>query len=855
MTCPDIEQLEEYLTGTGSRVLEPHVASCPSCQSVVEDLRENLSAASGVREAIAPPAERIGAYRLVREIGRGGMGVVYEAEQERTGQRVALKLLSPDRVTATALARFEHEARVLARLRHPGVARILEAGTDGAQRPYLVIELVRGESLTRFAERAGIDLRARLDLLIRICDAVQHAHAQSVIHRDLKPANILVVAEDAAAPGADAARTGGLPRPRVYPKILDFGVARIAEGDPSDALLQTRTGQVLGTTPYMSPEQASGDPHAVDTRSDVYSLGVVAYELLGGRLPYEVRQVTMAEAARRIREVEPPTLGTVDRALRGDVETIVRKALEKDKERRYQSAGELAADVRRYLNDEPIVARPPSTWYQLRKLARRNRALFGGVAAGLVLLLIGSGLAAWQAVRATRAEREARAEAEKASAVNEFLQTMLSRSDPDRAPGDRDLRVSEVLARAVEELDGGSLADQPALEAAVRATIGNTYRAMGLFAEGEPQLRRAVELGRRLAPAGEADLAYALNKLSRLYLDAGRFDESEAPALEALALYRRIDGPQSASVAKMLNNLGWLYEELGRSAEAEQTLRDALEMRRRIHGDRHTDVANTLNNLAVVLWRHGNPRAAEPLLRASLEIDRAAVGVHPHVAGTLANLAQTLVDLGEVEEAEALAHEALEMSRTLFGEEHPQIARRTFALARVRAARGELAEAEALLRAAISLDQKLRGPQHPAVADMLCELGTVLLSAERADEAAAVLAEALAVQREALRPANRQTRATRYYLLCAQRAGGGAEVRCGAFEELVQEAAAAGDAGHWLTGRMQVTLGECLAAAGRTDEALTALRSGERVLTLRLGAQHPHTRAAEALLAGVTQPD
>lgn len=351
--------------------------------------------ASGAAQA---SPHRVGRYEIVRKVGEGGMGVVYEARQDNPRRTVALKLMRSDLLGPRLARRFEHESQLLGRLQHPGIARIYEAGTadvtfaihagpatedetvasgGGAAppaivraQPYFAMEFVHGQTLTAYAERHGLGTRARMELLAHVCDAVQYAHASGVVHRDLKPGNILV--DDLG-----------------QPRILDFGIARMTGGDAQTLTLQTEAGQLLGTLPYMSPEQVGGDPGEVDHLSDVYALGVVAWELLVGRLPYDVRRCSLAEAARIIREEEPTRISQFNPRLRGDVETILRKSLEKEKRRRYASVGDLAADIRRYLHDEPLRARPVSTWYQLRKFSRRHRGLVAGLGAAVLMLMVG----------------------------------------------------------------------------------------------------------------------------------------------------------------------------------------------------------------------------------------------------------------------------------------------------------------------------------------------------------------------------------------------------------------------------------------------------------------------------------
>ena len=379
-------------------------------------LRElEASGVSGLEASPQPIPATIGDFDVLGVIGEGGMGIVYEAMQRDPPRRVAIKVIRPGGMTPELLRRFRQEARVLAQLEHPGIARIYATGTadrgQGGQ-PYFAMELVKGRRLLDYAEGEHLGTRARLELVARICDALHHAHQRGVVHRDLKPANI-VVTEGAERSGPEPSRSEPRQAPTVLgqPMILDFGVARALDADIQTVTLHTGVGQLVGTVPYMSPEQASGDSTRIDARSDVYSVGVLTFELLTGRLPHDVRGKAIHEAVGVIREQEPSRLSALDRALRGDVETIVAKAIEKEPGRRYASAAELAADIRRYLRDEPIQARPASSTYQLRKFARRNKALVGGIAATLVVSLAGAVVAGHYAVIASqRADEVARKE-------------------------------------------------------------------------------------------------------------------------------------------------------------------------------------------------------------------------------------------------------------------------------------------------------------------------------------------------------------------------------------------------------------------------------------------------------------
>jgi predicted Ser/Thr protein kinase/tetratricopeptide (TPR) repeat protein len=472
-------------------------------------------------DPVAQHPERIGAYRILGVLGRGGMGIVYRAEQERPRRAVALKVVRPERASAEALRRFEHEAHLLGRLHHPGIAQIFEAGsipTAAGPHPFFAMELIAGRPLTQYAAERRLGARARLELMIKVCEAVQHAHQQGIIHRDLKPGNILV--ED----------TG-------QPKVLDFGVARVTSDDTSLATSLTDPGQILGTVPYMSPEQVAADPDAIDTRSDVYALGVITYELLTGRLPYPVRGRPPLEVMRIIREQGPQPLSSTDRSLRGDLETILSKALEKDRERRYASASEFAADLGRHLRDEPILARPPGALYQLGKFARRNKALTAGAAAALLGLagsVVGLGLAWDSQRRAARAEGQRVLEVERrlaeshAADARRFLargQWREALAAYDRALGagiadSAGLRIDRIqafinlhnYAAARGELD--ALAARP--DRGSREAEYLLWRAELLYNRSAAESERADELIRRALELGlpEAAREYALGILA-----------------------------------------------------------------------------------------------------------------------------------------------------------------------------------------------------------------------------------------------------------------------------------------------------------------------------------------------------
>ena len=466
--------------------------------TLTDQIQQQLAEALATQTE-TPMPKTIGDYRIVRKLGDGGMGTVYEAQQDRPRRTVALKIIRFGLASEKMLKRFEHEAHVLGLLQHPGIAQIYEAGTadtGSGPQPYFAMELVPGKPLSSYAKQRALGIRQCLELVSKLCDAIQHAHTKGVVHRDLKPGNILVT-EDG------------------QPKILDFGVARATDSDIQTTTLQTDIGQLIGTIPYMSPEQAGGSPDDIDTRSDVYSLGVLLYELLTNRLPHELKEKMIHEAVRVIREEEPTRLSSINPQLRGDIETIVAKALEKNKDRRYQTAGELAADIRRYLKDEPIVARQASAMYQLRKFTKRNKALVGGVAAAIVILVLGVIGTSYGLVKSTikqkeaeQSERDTRAalilvdeqralaaqrldeveearsaqdlQTETANALVQYFRDMIHAAGPSVSRG-QEITVRQMLEQASEDIEG-RFADRPDIRASIRISLGNILFELGDYA-------------------------------------------------------------------------------------------------------------------------------------------------------------------------------------------------------------------------------------------------------------------------------------------------------------------------------------------------------------------------------------
>ena len=719
----------------------------------------------------------IGPYKLLQQIGEGGYGVVFMAEQQQpVRRRVALKLVKLGMDTKQVIARFEAERQALALMDHPNIAKVLDAGATETGRPFFVMELVRGIRITDYCDQNNLPTTQRLQLFIQVCNAIQHAHQKGIIHRDIKPSNILVTLHDGVA----------------VPKVIDFGIAKATSGQTlTDKTVFTAFEQFIGTPAYMSPEQAEMSGLDIDTRSDLYALGVLLYELLTGKTPFDAKRLVSAaldELRRIIREEEPPRpsarISTLDAAeqttvakrrqseppklvhlVRGDLDWIVMKCLEKDRSRRYETVNALASDIQRHLQNEPVMARPPSRLYRLQKTVRRNKVVFAAAAVAILSLVLGLAFSTWSLGKEKQARRLADRQASRSQQIAQLLEVALKGVGPGVALGQDTTLLKGVMDRTVEKV-AKELHDQPDLEAELCNTIGEVYRALGLYDKAEAMHRRARALQEGLPRGDQADLApTTLNDLALVLRDRGNLPEAEALQREVLNLRLRSLGNEHTNVAIAMNNLAVVLRNQGKLAEAEDLHRRALAMQRKLLGNENMAVATCLNNLALTLQEAGKLDEAEASFRQALALFQKFRGPEsPAVAIGLDNLATVLSQEGKLDEAEALELRAVAMQKKLLGEEHKDVATALNNLAQILVKKGSFGEAEALHRQVLAMRRKLLGPNHPDVASSLENLALTLRaaasnraggratanSADRLKEAEALERQALGIRQKAL---------------------------------------------------------------------------------------------------------
>ena len=706
----------------------------------------------------------IGRYHLLQKIGAGGMGEVWLAEQkEPVRRRVAVKLIKAGMDTREVVARFESERQALALMDHPAIAKVLDAGSTLQGAPYFVMEYLAGVPITTYCDNHRLNTRDRLQLFMHVCEGVQHAHQKAIIHRDLKPSNILVTEVD------------GHPAP----KIIDFGVAKALTQKLTADTMFTRVGALIGTPEYMSPEQALSSGEDIDTRTDVYSLGIIFYELLAGVPPIDLRKVAFEEFLRRLREDDPPKLSTKFRAqdpatstelarqrhteppalikqMRGDLDSIALKALEKDRARRYGSPSDFALDIARYLNNEPVLAVPPSVAYRASKFARRYRLALVTACAFALVLIAAAVISVRQSIRANK-------EAAVAQAVNDFLQNDMlaqasaaNQSGPSAKP-DPDLKVRTALDRAAQRITG-KFGQQPEVEAAIRDTIGRTYTNLGLFPEARNQLERALELHRRGAGAEKPETLKTMSELGQVEDLQGKYPEAEALLSKTVAIQRRVLGSANPDTLFSMNNLAYVYYRQGKYAQAEALYGQTLDFRRRVLGAENPDTLSSESGLAIVYYSQGKYGQAEALDSEVVEIERRVLGPeHPQTLEAMAVLAYVYYWQKKNTQAEALFSQTVEIMRRVLGVEHSTTLEVMNNLASVYGAQGKYGQAEALYRQNMEVQRRVLGVEHSDTLYSMNNLADVYCMQGKYAQGQALLVQTVEIERRALGPKHPQT--------------------------------------------------------------------------------------------------
>ena len=810
----------------------------------VESLLIANDSASGAFEGIVGDAaravasgleagQRVGPWELVREIGHGGMGAVFLARRAdgEYEAEVALKLIGGVQ-TAEHRRRFRAERQILSDLQHPNIARLLGGGTTEGGAPWVTMELVDGLPLDRYCAERALSIDERLRLVLDVFSAVRYAHQHLVVHRDLKPANILVTAAG-------------------VPKLLDFGIAKLIGPGAADPH-ETQTAIRLLTPAYASPEQLRGAPITVAT--DVYGLGVILYQLLAGRLPHDVAGKMLGEIERLICEEDPPRPSTVVaspadvRRLRGDLDTIVMTALQKDPRRRYESVERFADDIERHLSALPVRARPDSRAYRIGRFVQRHRAGVS-VAAGAVVLLTGFAVAMGVQARRLAVERDAATlERAKAEQVAAFLTSVFGVADPSQSRGET-VTARELLDAGARRI-ASELRDQPDVQASMMRVIGDVYGTLGMNEAARPLLEQALTQHRTLYGDDHDEVATSQLALAVLLQDVGNVADAEPLFRQSLATRRRLYGPRHPKVSESLSDLAYLLQTNGNDSAAAAMFREVLGHNRALYpaGDEH--IASTMTKLARSLRPLREDAEAEQLLRDALVMQRAHFGnAHPDVASTLRNLASLLRDIGKLDEADTLFQEAIAMRRAIFGDDHPETANTLNSYGLLLQRKGEDARAIEVLTEFIRILEKIHREPHPSLAAAYSNLAVTMREMGRLDEAASLYARSMRVQDVVLSPSHPNTAFPRIGLASVYMD----QRRYREAERLQREAVAvrraALPAGHRYIGESLSDLGASLTAQRRYAEADTLLVEAYGILRAAEGEEAARTVRSRERLA------
>ncbi len=703
----------------------------------------------------------VGPYQLRQLIGEGGMGEVWLAEQtEPVRRRVALKLIKTGMDTREVVARFESERQALALMDHPAIAKVFDAGSTAEGRPYFVMEYVAGMPITSYCDRHKLSTRRRLELFILVCEGVQHAHQKAIIHRDLKPSNILVTEVD------------GRPAPR----IIDFGVAKATSVRLNADTMYTRVGAMIGTLGYMSPEQADSGGEDIDTRSDVYSLGVVLYELLSGTLPFDFRRLAYDEVLRCLREqdaphpstrlrtsgdsavaaknrsVDPPTLAS---QLRGDPDAISLKALEKDRSRRYATPSDLAADIARYLRNEPVLAHAPSVAYRARKYIRRHR--LGVALAGLLTVLLLT-FALAQTIELQRIRRER----DRADRITEFMASMFKVSDPSQSRGNS-VTAREILDKSSNQIETG-LGQDSQVRSQLMQVMAQTYQNLGLYGRAHALSERVLEERRRTLGSSDPKTLESMTRLGFVLFKEGRDDEAERMDREAIELEGRILGQEAPLTLQTKDDLAIVLLRQAHFTEVEKLERDLIDIKTRKLGPENEQTLRSRDNLASALA--GQSRFAEAVqeFRQVLDLERRTEGADdPRTLASMQNLANALQEEGKYAESEKLYRETLAIEERVLGPEHPDTLSTMSTLGNtIRLAGDRNTEAEALFRKSLEIEQRVLGPDHPWTMETKEGLANVLAAEHHYTDAEQLHRQILTTRLRTLGPDNTDTLLSQY---------------------------------------------------------------------------------------------
>ena len=734
----------------------------PSPESLVggSTLATNFASASAAGDA-GDHGGRIGPFVLIRKLGEGGMGQVWLAMQTAPVERqVALKLIRGGVYDSTVVQRFQSERQAIAIMNHPAIAKVYDAGTTPDGQPYFAMEYVCGMPITQYCDENKLKVKERLELLVRVCAGVQHAHQKAIIHRDLKPSNILVAEVD------------GKPQPR----IIDFGIAKAVSGVASaDQTIFTQAGALIGTPGYMSPEQANADVEDVDTRTDVYSLGVVLYVLLTGMLPFESggrERVAVHEVLRRVREDDPPSPSTrvekaepltstetaqkrsteprqLARLLKGDLDWIALKALEKDRTRRYGTPTELATDLERYLHNLPVVARPASAGYRLRKYVQRHRV---GVLAAMVVAGVLVAFAVTEAVQLKRTIRER----DRADRIAEFMTGIFKVADPGESKGNS-VTAREILDNASKDVETG-LKKDPELQSRMMTTMSHAYINLGLLAPSEKLLERSLETRKRLFGARSKETVLPMSQLGFVLLKQGKFADAEKLLREAVATGKESGDMNDVTTISAKRYLAAALEFQGKYAEAEAVQRQSLNDAIRLLGPEHWETLLSMNVMANILDDEGKLKEAEQLYRETAEVQTRTLGAeHPDTLTSKSNLAAVIEEQGRFPEAENMQRETLEARQRVLGKEHQDTLAVMHNLANTLHAAGRMSESEDMFRETLEIQRRVDGPEHPDTLQTMANLANTLHDQKKDGEAESLYVATIAGRHRVLGPEHPET--------------------------------------------------------------------------------------------------